>query len=232
MQIVICHLTRMQYPYICVAGIDLQTMNYVRLVPPRRQRIHVRFLKQHGGPFSVGACIDPGPTNPIGVPPEVEDHECLPHMATVTRHLSPVELWTLLSKVAVTDFSTVFGAQPVKAGRSYHIPAGKGTASLCCMKANKDIYLFVEDRLSGKGIRLARRKGGEFASLPVSDMRLYKSTLNYPVDEQKVQIMNDQLQTRTEALLTLGLTRPFSQDEVHEPVHWLQINGIHLAPSS
>ena len=26
MQIVICHLTRMQYPYICVAGIDLQTV--------------------------------------------------------------------------------------------------------------------------------------------------------------------------------------------------------------
>jgi hypothetical protein len=232
MQIVICHLTRMEYPYICVAGIDLETLKFVRLVPPRRQRIQARFLKQHSGPFAVGACIDPGPTSPVGVPPEVEDHECLPHMATVIRQLPPDEFWNLLCNVAVSDFSSAFGTQPIKGGRSYHIPAGQGTASLCCMKASNDIYLFVDDRLGGKGVRLARKHGSEYASLPVTDLRFYKDSLNYPVDESKVQSINNQLRQGTRAALTLGLTRPFAQDEAHEPVHWVQINGVHLAPSS
>lgn len=55
-QVVINHLTRMERGYICVAGIDLTTLQHLRLVL-RRERLKTRFLTRYGGPFDIGNIV-------------------------------------------------------------------------------------------------------------------------------------------------------------------------------
>ena len=230
MHTVICHVTRMEYPYICVAGIDPETLQHIRLVLPRRRRLHIRHWSGMGGKIGVGACIDPGPMTPVGAPPEIEDYEFEPTYVQPIRTLSPHELWDLLNRVAVNRLQGAFGESLKRTGRSFWAPAGECKASLACMHVNRGAFLFVAEGLNKMQVRIAREQGPYKPSLPINDLRFYQPTLGYPVNVRHVDAINRQLKSGGKALLTLGLTRPFASDDCHEPVHWLQVNGVFLNP--
>ena len=74
MKIVVCHLTRMQRGTVCVAGLDVETGQHVRPVPPMGV-LQSRVTATRGGPFDMATVVDLGLTRPVPTPPEVEDHE-------------------------------------------------------------------------------------------------------------------------------------------------------------
>jgi len=84
MRIIVNHLTRMSAPRICVAGIDIDTWNFVRPTTPQTDLITRQLLREHGGPFRVGACVDLGPVQPQPSVPESEGHRFETANARVT----------------------------------------------------------------------------------------------------------------------------------------------------
>ena len=58
MQIVINHVTRMDPPRICVAGIEPDRLRHIRPVTPPTDLITRRLLREHDGPFGPGALVD------------------------------------------------------------------------------------------------------------------------------------------------------------------------------
>lgn len=70
MRIIVNHLTRMTNPRICVAGIDVDTYDHVRPTTHANDLITRAMLREHGGPFGVGALVDLGPVEPRPTVPE------------------------------------------------------------------------------------------------------------------------------------------------------------------
>jgi len=64
--------------------------------------------------------------------------------------------------------------------------------------------------------------------LSVTDIRLFAGDQFTP-DAKRLAWMEERLQTTRTAILGVGLTRPFSGSRDQPPLHWLQVNNIHLA---
>src|SRR5918999_4021239 len=73
LQILVNHLTRMQPGYVCVAGVDIHTLEHVRPVL-RYGRLTTNLLRRNGGPLDIGSVVDLGAPTCVGRAPEVEDH--------------------------------------------------------------------------------------------------------------------------------------------------------------
>jgi hypothetical protein len=63
--------------------------------------------------------------------------------------------------------------------------------------------------------------------LSVTDLRLYADDGARP-DTARVREIAARLDHGVPALLGVGLTRPFASRPNEAPVHWLQVNNIHL----
>jgi hypothetical protein len=61
----------------------------------------------------------------------------------------------------------------------------------------------------------------------VTDPRLYADDGAKP-DTAKVREVAQRLDRGVPALLGVGLTRPFASRPNEAPVHWLQVNNVHL----
>lgn len=64
MRIVITHLTRMEAPRICVAGIDTDAGGHVRPTTGRSHPLTRELLAEQGGPYALGALVDLGEVTP------------------------------------------------------------------------------------------------------------------------------------------------------------------------
>jgi hypothetical protein len=98
-RILVNHLTRMQPGYICVAGVDVDTLNHVRPVL-RYGRLTNSLIRPNGGPLDIGSVVDLGPTVYAGHAPELEDHHFDPARATWLFDDDPDDYWELLTRVA------------------------------------------------------------------------------------------------------------------------------------
>lgn len=70
----------------------------------------------------------------------------------------------------------------------------------------------------------------EWMNLSVTDIRLYHVD-SFTPNEEKVNFVAERLAKEAKmgrVILGLGLTRPFAEHEGGEPVHWVQVNGIHF----
>jgi hypothetical protein len=63
--------------------------------------------------------------------------------------------------------------------------------------------------------------------LGVTDIRLYGRDYVTP-DRAVVDHISGELANGTPVLLSVGLTRPFAKSPDTPPLHWLQINNVHL----
>ena len=63
--------------------------------------------------------------------------------------------------------------------------------------------------------------------LGVTDIRLYGEDHVTP-DRETVNRLAKRLADGTVVVLSMGLTRPFAGSSNFAPVHWLQVNNIHL----
>jgi hypothetical protein len=74
---------------------------------------------------------------------------------------------------------------------------------------------------------MALSDGSMSLDLSVTDLRLYGDDGGRP-DTVQVRDVADRLAQGVPALLSVGLTRPFSARPDEPPLHWLQVNNIHL----
>lgn len=227
MRIIVNHLTRMQPGYMCLAGINATTGRHVR--PVIYGRLPITNLRRYGGPFDVACLVDLGPTECCGHVPEVEDHRFDPARAALVRVLDPQIFWKILLTAARRDLAAIFGPDLTPRGAgACAVGVGKGIASLGCLITDSRPTLYVHARKDRPSqVRIGFEISNMELDLGVTDIRLYGSDHVTP-EAALVAAIARKLKQTSEVVLSIGLTRPYSADDEHPAVHWLQVNNIHL----
>jgi len=224
MKIIVNHLTRMRPGYICVAGIDVETGRHVR--PVLGRNLGTVLLARHGGPFDIGAQVDLGRTQYAGHPPETEDYHFEPR--TTIRHgtATPGAFWALLERVARPHLREIFGPALSLQGQGCVVAPGSGDTSLGCLRALRPPLLRVNDQ--GK-IRCLLPSRTVTLDLGVTDLRLYTyEDGQYQPRRALVEQVAARLERGVPVILSVGLGRPWQKLDQSTPLHWLQVNNLHL----
>lgn len=221
MRIVVCHLTRMQERYICVAGIDLATRQHVR--PVLQVRMTTASLVRNGGAFDMARVVNLGAVDHVVAAPEVEDCLFTPARISDSSPMPAHDFWSLLGSMSGDTIGHLFGDRLARVGATFAAELGTGTHSLGCLRPQ-----YPPELLTAVGrIRLRLREGPETLSLPVTDLRLYDAHQQAPR-----LALADGVAARIRAgvpvILSLGLTRPWARPGDTVARHWLQVNNIHL----
>ena len=228
MVIVINHLTRMREGFFCAAGVDYRTHAHVRPLTHDGGSLGVNLLARHGGPFDMANMVRLGKTARCGLRPEVEDRRCDPVKAYVIRALEPTEFWELLRGLAKPSLAELFGPELECNGHSCTVDEGRGTASLGCLIPAAPPCLYLKQRPDRPPqLRMRLADGGADLDLGVTDIRLYEDDHVTPA-VRKVRELRRRLDSSDGIVLSVGLTRLFAATPGREPVHWLQVNNIHL----
>jgi len=221
------HLTRMEKGYVCVAGIDVETLHHVR--PVVDGRLSTACLKRNGGPFDMTCVVDLGPTTHAGHPPETEDYKFDLRKASLLRLASPDEFKKLLKQMVRPRLSEIFGPELVRIGSSScGVDVGRGSVSLGCLIPARQPSFYLKAR-PGKADQVRMRVyDGDFdLDLSITDIRLYQSDHVTP-NADLVSRIDQRLKSGADVILSVGLTRPFASSTDLSPMHWLQVNNIHL----
>jgi hypothetical protein len=228
MRIAVHHLTRMQPGYICVAGLDEASGNHVRPCLAGA-RLRTSLLRERGGPFDVAALVDLGAVRHVGQAPEIEDYLFEPRHARRVADLSAAEFWHRLVAASAASLGDVFGEElKMRGAGRCGVDEGKGTVSLGCIKPSRRPSLRVQSRPGGGDqIRMHLNDGRFDVDVPVTDIRLYGADHVTPAVE-RVEKLDARLQGGITVVLAVGLSRPYASSPSLPPVHWLQINGVHL----
>jgi putative nucleic acid modification protein with dual OB domain len=227
MRIVVTDLTRMQRGYVCVAGVEPERRQHVRPVLATG-RLSKNLLACHGGPFDLATMVDLGATEPVPMKPEVEDHQFSARNAKSVEMVDSAEFWDLLTSLARPKLRTIFGPELRRRGTGAAVGAEAGAASLGCLRPAGGPELYVRPRAGGQDQVRMRLSDGDFdLAVSVTDVRLYGNDHITP-DAPTVQGISEQIAGGTGVLLSVGLTRPFAATPDLPPVHWLQVNNIHL----
>ena len=231
MRIVVNHLTRMRGGYVCVAGVDPDTLEHVR---PVLQHAALPFdlLARYGGPFDIARIVELGTPRPTPERPHVEDYVIVPSHARSRQSLPADKFWLLLRRLSKTGLREIFGSELKSLGQSScGTDPGKGEASLGCFRPARTPQLcYLPKGPSGRPRVRIGICDGQFEVLPsVTDIRLYQEDHITP-DRACVERISHRLQSGEAVILGVGLTRAFAGSAEHktEPAHWLQVNNIHL----
>jgi len=228
MKIVVNHLTRMQQGYICVAGVDIETSQHIRPVL-LGTRLGINLLARNGGPFDMAVVVDLGKVTPSPQRPEIEDHIFSPSSVRKMNTFSEKQFWRLLNQMAKRKLLDIFGIHlEMKGAKSCAVDIGKGEASLGCLVPDSRPELYIRSR-EGKldQIRIRVNDGRFDLDLGITDIRLYGEDHVTP-NKRIVKNVGDRLRKEEDVIFSLGLTRPVSTLSGFPPVHWLQVNNIHL----
>lgn len=227
MVITVTHLTRMRPPYICVAGLHDQ----VAVRPVVMGQLHKKWLRSKGGLFEIGAVVDLGPVKHVGMAPEHEDHRFDPAIAKFTGRADALSFWRCLEKTAQPSLDSIFGDDLVRRGRwSCAVNPRCGVASLGCLKVYGTSRISIQGLGTRGGLRLAISDPilGKL-DLGITDVRFFEDDF-ITVNEQVVESVQERIDRGVRLLLSVGLTR--ATGPADNPVHWLQVNNLHLEDDS
>ena len=229
MHVAINHLTRMRAGYICAAGVDLETFRHVRPVL-EEGALPFDLLARYGGPLEMAGIVELGRPRPAPEPPHVEDHVIVPARARSRGNVPAADFWALLCRLSKTRLREIFGGQLRRVGRSScGADLGRGEASLGCFRpSGRPRLFFVTGGSSGRPrIRMRIDDGQLDVLVGVTDIRLYGDDHVTP-DRAMVEQTSARLEGSGEVILGVGLTRGYASSAESEPVHWVQVNNIHL----
>jgi hypothetical protein len=228
MRIVVNHLTRMQRGYFCLGGIDYETRKHVRPVLERAS-LPTDLLLRRDNPFNMANIVDLGSVQANPQQPHVEDHVFEPCRATLQGKLPPARFWHFIDTLSETKLRDIFGVELREIGRSGCGTAeGKGKASLGCLRLRHTPALGIERRESGRPqIRITISDGELETDARVTDIRLYEDDRMTP-HEGRVKNVARAIRASEGVILSVGLTRAWASSPERTPVHWLQVNNIHL----
>ena len=221
MRVAVNHLTRMSSPYVCVAGID-SSGAHIRPVLSAGQ-LDRTLLMSEGGPFSLGAVVDLGPTRSRPVVPEVEDVVFEPGRAKTVDHLDAEGFRDVLDETVTGSLGSIFGSALVRLSRTAAaVPQGSGSASLGVLRL-EGADLDVRKSFGKYEIRLQFTDSdlGE-SSIKVTDLRLWEPDQVTP-SRGEVEKVKNRLDG---CFVAVGLTRAFAVSSYKGVWHWLQINNV------
>jgi hypothetical protein len=222
-RILVNHLTRMQPGYFCVAGVEVNAPRHIRPVL-RHGRLTIDLLSTNDGPFDIGSVVDLGQTTDAGRAPELEDHRFDPSSTRWLFDDSPDDFWDALDGLAQECLEGIFGPALELWDESGTVDVGEGTASLGCLKPEKQPWLYIDHRGT---VRLVLDYLIPSVDLSVNDLRLYEADHRTPRRDLVASVQR-RLKAGVEAILSVGLTRPWQKRGDTAERHWLQINNIHL----
>ena len=228
MRIVINHLTRMHGGHICTAGVDLQTGRHVRPVLDGGP-LPFYLLSQYGGPFEMARIVDLGSPRATPVPPHIEDCVLVPSCAKLVRRACPKEFSRVLDEIAQPTLAEIFGdcMRPAGSG-AFAAEVGAGKVSLGCLPLQGPAELFFkEDHRGGRRLRMRFSDGRLCVEASVTDLRLFADDHATP-NAAAVRAANEGLRNSRNAILCVGLTRPYSPGPNQPERHWLQVNNLHF----
>jgi len=206
-----------------VAGVDVETLNHVRPVL-RYGRLTNGLIRPNGGPLDIGAVVDLGPTTYAGHAPELEDYHFDPARMTWLFDHDPDDYWEVLHGVARESLTGIFGTALELWDESGTVDVGEGSASLGCLTPEKQPWLYVDHRGT---VRMVLDYLMPSVNLSVNDLRLYERDQRTP-RRDLVESVQSRLEAGVEAILSVGLTRPWRKRGDTAERHWLQVNNIHL----
>jgi hypothetical protein len=224
MQLVFNHITRMQAPRICIAGIEPESHRHVRPITPRTDLIRRTLLREELGPITMGALVDIGPVTPEPSPPESEDHAFQTANVEYVRDLNDQEFLDLLDDVRDKDIQTAFGLELKKVGHGHAVDAGSGKRSLAVVRAGEPPTLIVD---SWGKLRLHVRDLDPAPNLSVADVRFYEDD-HKTIRRDIIKDVNDRIEDGVGLFLMLGLPHPKQMRWGDRERHWLQLNGLVL----
>jgi hypothetical protein len=210
-------------PYICAAGLHDQVA--VRAVVGGQ--LHKKWLRSKGGVFAIGAVVDLGPVKHVGAAPEHEDYRFDPAVAKFAGLSDASSFWKSLEHIAQLSLDSIFGDDLVKRGRwSCAVNPGCGAASLGCLKIYGTPKMSIRGLGPRGGLRLAITDPilGKL-DLGITDLRYFEDDF-ITINERVVESAQDRIDRGVRLLLSVGLTR--ATVPMENPVHWLQVNNIHL----
>jgi hypothetical protein len=228
MRLVVNHLTRMHHGHVCVAGVDLDTHRHVRPVL-LRDALTPGVLARNGGPFDMANVVQFTGRKRCPTKPHVEDRLFTPSRAKLVDTVDAERFWALLVTLSKRKLRDIFGNDLRRTGRSSAgTDAGKGEASLGCLLPMRRPDLCVRIKGErGPRIRMHVRDGQLDVWVAVTDLRLYQNDHTTP-DQATVEKIRRRLAGPAAVILSVGLTRPFASSAEAKPLHWLQVNNIHL----
>lgn len=230
MKIAVAHLTRMAPGFVCVAGVDVDNGTHVRPVLSRG-RLGTALCARQGGPFDMATVVDLGETRPVPTPPELEDHEFSPLRVRAVQRIEPMLFWDMLAHLAKPSLRDLFGPELQQRGlQSAATEQHTGHASLGLLMPTRTPQLFMDTNRKGEPAIRVKINTPDFLqlNLSVTDLRLHGedgATPNVPLVESVAR----RIRSGTPVILSVGLTRAFPNGTGAPPVHWLQVNNIHLA---
>jgi hypothetical protein len=233
MQLVINHLTRMQKGFMCVAGIDPQRRRHIR--PVLGQLMPIDMLSEHGGPFALERIVDLGPTRFAGRMPEIEDRWFEAAAARVVGQSNPAAFRELNAALAADRLADVFGPDLCWIERGAEmpltaaVPEAAGLRSLGCYWA-REPHIEVRPSPGGRRVRFCFTDNGRRFDVPVTDIRCFEADHVTP-SAPSVAEFQRVLQWHERALTSIGLSRAYRKNPEDPPLHWLQVNNVHLPPA-
>jgi len=214
--------------FVCIAGVNLNTMEHIRPVL-QSSRLSSAVLARNGGPFDIAEMVDIGSAVAAGSNPEAEDYHFNLNAARKIRKMQDDKFWDLLSRLAKSCLSEIFGDDLKEIGNwSCGVARGKGSASLGCLSIDSPPELYVRPRMGKPSqIRMKLCDDRFDLDLSVTDIRLYGDDHVTP-DTNKVNRVASRLEKQVPTILSVGLTRAVSNSPDLPAVHWLQVNNVHL----
>lgn len=226
MRIVMNHITRMTAPRICVAGIDIETLEHVRPTTSPSDPITRVLLRQEGGPFRIGATVDLGAVRAEPTPPENEDHRFETSQVRYVTELAAHDFLHALDAVSCASLEEGFGPDLKRVTAwKFAVEAGKGDRSLAVIRARRRPVLEIDDRYGRLQLRFNDPDPPTYLS--VTDVRFYEpdqKTVRVDVVDDVVR----RIRTGVGAYLMLGLARATQMPNDDRERHWLQLNGLCL----
>lgn len=222
MRIVVNHLTRMDAPRICIAGIDPDAGRHIRPTTDPTRPLTRGLLVEKGGPLALGSLIELGDVIPDPKQPESEDHLFVPEKARSIGRLTPNRYLEVLLEHATNRLGDIFGDALVRYDWNYAVDKDRGTASLGVLRVRRKPDIEI-DRY-GK-LRLRLNDEDKPAFLPVTDLRFVESD-HKTIKGSTVEDVRQRMHRGVGVLLMLGLARAFQRSGDDHQRHWLQVNGI------
>jgi hypothetical protein len=225
-QIVLNHLTRMDSPRICIAGLDPASKKHLRPVTNGVRQLTRGLLAGSGGPFELGAVIELGETTPRPDRPEIEDALFDPRKADRVGQLEDDDYLKLIDRASDASLEDAFGPDLQRRGWRYAVDVGEGECSLGCVRAQQIPDLEVDKRF-GERLQLRFNDPNPPGYIPVNDLRFYEAdhrTLKHAV----VENVRDRLEDGVAVWMMFGLARAFQATGDDAERHWLQVNGLCL----